>query len=106
VEFCFQLGNHEKIKEGETKKILRNSLSGILPDEIRDRQDKKGFVTPGEDKWLRGPLKSLLHIDFQDHAFINHDKATKVVQDYILGKRANSLLVWRLISLNHWLKRL
>jgi asparagine synthase (glutamine-hydrolysing) len=106
VEFCFQLGNHEKIKEGETKKILRNSLDGILPDAIRDRQDKKGFVTPGEDKWLRGPLKSLLQVDFQAHSFIDHEKATRVIQDYILGKRTNSLLAWRLISLNHWLKRL
>jgi asparagine synthase (glutamine-hydrolysing) len=106
VEFCFQLGNHEKIKEGETKKILRNSLDGILPDAIKNRQDKKGFVTPGEDKWLRGPLKGLLHVDFSDHQFIDHEKAARVIHDYFLGKRANSLLAWRLVSLSHWLKRL
>lgn len=105
VEYCFQLGNHEKIKEGETKKILRNAMDGILPEGIKTRQDKKGFVTPGEDKWLRGPLKSLLHVDFKDHPFVNNDKARKVVADYIQGK-PNSLLTWRIISLHHWLKML
>lgn len=105
VEFCFQLGNHEKIKEGETKKILRNAMDGILPDDIKNRQDKKGFVTPGENRWLRGPLKSLLDVDFKDHSFINNQKAGKVIHDYINGKN-NSLLAWRLVSLNYWLKML
>ena len=105
VEFCFRLGNHEKIKEGETKKILRNALDGILPDPIKNRQDKKGFVTPGENKWLRGPLKSLLNIDFSHHPFIDNQKAQKVIQSYLNGKN-NSLLAWRLVSLNYWLKML
>lgn len=105
VEFCFGLDNYEKIKEGETKKILRNALSGILPDEIRDRQDKKGFVTPGENSWLRGPLKSLLNVDFSDHDFIDHNKVQKVISDYVNGNQ-NSLLAWRLVSLNYWLKML
>jgi asparagine synthase (glutamine-hydrolysing) len=105
VEFCFELDNYEKIKEGETKKILRNALSGILPDEIRDRQDKKGFVTPGENKWLRGPLKNLLHVDFNDHDFIDNRKAKNVINSYVNGNQ-NSLLAWRLVSLNYWLKML
>jgi asparagine synthase (glutamine-hydrolysing) len=103
VSFCFELSNHEKIKEGETKKILRNALSGVLPDEIRDRQDKKGFVTPGEDKWLRGPLRSLLNIDFKDHPFIDNKKAKMVVANY-LKNGTDSLLTWRLVTLNYWLK--
>ncbi len=105
VEFCFQLGNNEKIKEGETKKILRNAMKDIIPDEIKNRQDKKGFVTPGEDKWLRGPLKSLLSVDFKDYSFIDYRLAKQAITDYVNGQR-NSLLVWRLISLNYWLRML
>jgi hypothetical protein len=40
----------------------------LLPAAVAARKDKKGFVTPGEVKWLRGPLKYLLdnpsHADF------------------------------------------
>jgi asparagine synthase (glutamine-hydrolysing) len=105
VEFCFQLDNREKIQEGETKKILRSALDGILPDAIRDRQDKKGFVTPGEDKWLRGPLRNLLNVDFADHPFIDNKKARQVIREYREGK-GNSLLAWRLVTLHYWLKML
>lgn len=105
VEFCFQLDARLKIREGETKKILRDAMEGILPDEIRSRQDKKGFVTPGEDRWLRGPLKSLLNTDFSNHPFIDQKKAGQAIHDYIGGKN-NSLLAWRLVTLNHWLRTL
>ena len=27
-------------------------MSGIIPDKIRDRKDKKGFITP-EERWIK-----------------------------------------------------
>ena len=53
VEFAFSLNDSDKINQGETKYILRQSLQSILPPKIINRKDKKGFVTPGEVKWLR-----------------------------------------------------
>lgn len=103
VQYCFQLGNQEKIKDGETKSILRNAMTGILPDDIRLRQDKKGFVTPGEDKWLRGPLRFLLDVDFKDHDFIDNEKVKRVIKEFLHGGN-NGLLAWRLASLHHWMK--
>lgn len=104
VEFVFNLDNHHKIDRGETKKILRNSMVGVLPEKIRMRQDKKGFVTPGEERWLRGPLKPLLNVDFSNFDFIDGKKAKKVVDEFVKGK-PGSQLAWRLVSLNYWLKK-
>jgi len=103
VEFGFSLTEADKIKNGETKKILRSSLAGILPQAIQNRQDKKGFVTPGEDLWLRHALKSMLQVDFSDYSFIDNKKARKEIENYLNGAN-NGKFVWRLVSLNYWLK--
>lgn len=103
VEFGFSLTEADKIKNGETKKILRSSLAGILPQAIQNRQDKKGFVTPGEDLWLRHALKSMLQVDFSDYSFIDNKKAKKEIENYLNGAN-NGKFVWRLVSLNYWLK--
>jgi asparagine synthase (glutamine-hydrolysing) len=46
-----------KIRDGWTKFLLRESAVGLMPEVVRRRADKVGFITP-EDEWLRGPLRS------------------------------------------------
>lgn len=41
VEFAFTLPDDAKIHQGRTKRILRDSMNGILPDAITNRTDKK-----------------------------------------------------------------
>jgi len=105
VEFVFSLSDEDKIKNGTTKFILRNSLKDILPEKVAERKDKKGFVTPGEVKWLRGPLKYLLESDLREMDFINQKKAIKVIRQFKGGNDKSANLVWRLATLNDWLKR-
>ena len=52
VEFLFTLPSNHKIREGWTKRILRNSMNDILPKEIAWRTDKKGFWPP-QDEWMK-----------------------------------------------------
>ena len=40
-----------KIRNGMTKSIMREALKGILPEKVRLRTSKLGFVT-AEDKWI------------------------------------------------------
>lgn len=54
VEFLFTLPASYKISEGWTKRILRYSMSDILPPEITWRTDKMGFQPP-QEKWLKAP---------------------------------------------------
>ena len=39
-------------EDGTTKRVLRSSFRGLVPDGILDRRDKIGFATP-EESWLR-----------------------------------------------------
>ena len=41
---------------GDTKRVLRRAMYGILPERVRTRRDKLGFATP-EEAWFRGPLR-------------------------------------------------
>ena len=102
VEFAFSLNDDDKFSNGITKLILRKSLGEFMPKKIVDRTDKKGFVTPGEIKWLRGPLKELLNINYDQLSFINKSKAEEVVKGFKNGENKNSNLIWRLATLNHW----
>ena len=104
VEFGFSLNETDKVKDTWTKYILRESLAGILPESIRNRKDKKGFVTPGEKKWLAGPLKHLLDFDPSKISFLDAKLAKTVLAEYKAGNTKHANLVWRMATLNHWLK--
>lgn len=69
VTQAFSLPDESKIGGGYTKRILREAMSGILPDSIRLRTNKIGFTSP-LDAWMRGSLRewvmdSIASRDFQ-----------------------------------------
>lgn len=103
AEFAFSLPDDCKMEAGITKRILRESMHGILPDAIAHRKDKKGFVTPGEVKWLRGPLRFLLDQKFDDLEFLRKDRVTKVIKEFKSGDNTHAVLVWRLVVLKFWM---
>lgn len=51
VEFVLSLPAEYKIYKATTKRILRDAMVGLVPEEILTRKDKKGFPAP-EKKWL------------------------------------------------------
>lgn len=104
AEFVFALSDQHKISGGITKKVLRDSMQGIMPDAIIGRKDKKGFVTPGEVKWLRGPLKHLLDQPLDDIDFIRKREAALLISNFKRGDNRDAQLVWRIVVLNWWIK--
>ena len=52
AEFVMGLPEDFKLADATTKQVLRRGLQGVLPDRIRTRMDKMGFVTP-EEVWIR-----------------------------------------------------
>jgi asparagine synthase (glutamine-hydrolysing) len=52
VEFVLGLPDEFKIANGATKRVLREAMRGVLPEPVRRRVDKMGFVT-AEETWVR-----------------------------------------------------
>lgn len=105
VEFAFTLSREDKINNrAETKSILRESMKGVLPKAVYERKDKKGFVTPGEVKWLNGPLKFLMDINYERFDWLNQGELKQTVERYQRGDTSQAALVWRIACTHYWLK--
>lgn len=60
----------QKIRRGWTKYVMRQALTGTLPEKIRLRKSKLGFVTP-EDEWFKGDLSARVHRIFENVLFLD-----------------------------------
>lgn len=95
------------INKGYTKQILRQGLKNILPEKIRKRKDKLGFVT-NEDQWFRvQPFKDfildILHSSaFQKRGYIDHENAILIYRKHLNGSVNASQEIWKWINLELW----
>ncbi|MFM7079639.1 MAG: asparagine synthase (glutamine-hydrolyzing) [Bacteroidota bacterium] len=106
VEFAFALRDSDRVDGVTTKRILRDAMKRVIPDAIYNRRDKKGFVTPGESKWLRGPLRFLTDgLEQRLPDFIDKKKACSVIEDYRNGRNDQASLVWRLAVFCYWMNK-
>lgn len=109
AEFVLGLPDEFKLSGGMTKRVLREGMSGILPDAIRDRTDKLGFVTP-EEIWLRETAPDLFREKLKEAiavsgGILRKDEAVRMLEDMISGRLRFSYLPWRLISFGEWVKQ-
>lgn len=105
VQLCFSMPNDHKVHRGETKRVLRKAMRGIVPDDVLDRKDKTGFITPGHIKWLRGELKFLLDGSWTELDGLADPSAIKKVLDrYHHGDNTHALFVWRLAMLRQFVR--
>ena len=65
VEFIFSLPSQFKIRDGYTKRVLRDGMHGVVPEKIRWRVRKLGFATP-ERTWQKTALKPLIEAAIRD----------------------------------------
>lgn len=106
VEFNLRLGNSHKITGGDTKRVLRTAMKGILPEDVRTRRDKLGFATP-EQRWFRGPLRSLVEAGVQDTlsrypGLLVNDATERLTREMLDGHRPLDFTLWRIINLGMW----
>ena len=82
-------------------------MSGLLPEDICNRMDKLGFVTP-EEVWVKnvapdifiGKIKKAIEIS----GGVIKEDALKITEDIISGKKSFDFLIWRIISFSDWLE--
>jgi asparagine synthase (glutamine-hydrolysing) len=68
VAFCFSLPTVSKINPQMTKRILRESMKGLMPESIRLRMTKIGFTNPMIE-WFRGNLKPYILDSIRSQSF-------------------------------------
>jgi asparagine synthase (glutamine-hydrolysing) len=108
VEYLFSLPSEQKINEGVTKVVLRQALKGILPEEVRNRHDKMGFVTP-EDVWFRTALRDPIHQiinskTFADRGYFDIRKVNESFRQHCAEKKNISFTIWRWVSTELWFR--
>jgi asparagine synthase (glutamine-hydrolysing) len=109
VEWLAVMPPELKLRRGMTKVVLREAMSGILPEEVRLRRDKMGFVTP-QDQWLRVELRPQIEALFKSESFNSRPywKAERIREwygRYCSGRAEVGPTVWRWVNLECWLRR-
>ena len=72
VCFAFSLPAESKLGGGYTKRILRQAMRGLMPEEIRTRKTKIGFNSP-LPQWFAGPLKEWLRERTNERSFVQSE---------------------------------
>lgn len=109
VEFNLALGNSHKIVHGDTKRVLRRAMKGILPEPVRNRRDKLGFATP-EQVWFRGPLRGLIRDGVEATlkrfpGLLNPENTRALASDMLEGRRNVDFTLWRIVNMSLWADR-
>ncbi len=102
VEYTFSLPISQKINNGLSKIVYRNAMKDILPEPIRTRKTKLGFVT-AEPFWLReNMIKELFLNEYnkipKDH-LLNQHQILKVFSDFLDNKAPFSTMYWKTFNL-------
>jgi asparagine synthase (glutamine-hydrolysing) len=108
LKFLFSLDESAIIHAGWNKRILRESMDGILPDMISKRRNKIGFTTP-EAEWFRRIAPSLLEIfrsdSFASRPWFDAPSVVALFEDYIAHpENHGTLMFWRLLNIELWMR--
>jgi asparagine synthase (glutamine-hydrolysing) len=96
VDFIFSLPAAYKIN----KLLQREALKGVIPEKVRLRKDKMGFVTP-EEKWLRENKENIKRLFLKDNPYFEKEKVLNLLNK----ENAKLSELWRFINLELWLKK-
>ena len=105
VEFAARLPDRLKLRGFTTKRILREALRGLLPEEILTRR-KMGFPVPfGE--WTRGRWQPvvrdvLLDRRTRERGLINPAAVEQLLSAHRDGATAGGDAIWALVNLELW----
>jgi len=107
VSFAWGLPQHFKIRDGQTKWLLRQVLYRHVPRSLIDRP-KMGFGVP-IDSWLRGPLRGwaeeLLSAKSLEANGLNPALVKQRWAEHQSGKRNWQYPLWTVLMLQAWMAK-
>jgi asparagine synthase (glutamine-hydrolysing) len=107
VEWTAELPTSSKLKGGNGKRILKEALRPLLPEEVLFRK-KMGFAVP-LDMWFRGSLKDRMMASLEGSALVdcgvfNPNSLRQIGKDHRSGRRNYSAVLWALLMFEGFLK--
>jgi asparagine synthase (glutamine-hydrolysing) len=105
VEFAARLPDRLKLRGFTTKRILRESVRGLLPESILTRP-KMGFPVPFAG-WMRGAWNGvaqdvLLDRRARERGLMNPRAVAALLRDHRDGRRSAGDAIWALLNLELW----
>ncbi len=107
LKYLFSLPDEAIIKNGWNKNVLRKAVKGLVPERIRLRKNKIGFTTPEYQWFLR--MKNRIYQIFLSESFagrkyFNQTEVLKAFQEFIEGKNDDTMVFWRMLNLEIWMR--
>lgn len=104
---AFKMPIDYKLRDGITKYVVREGLKDVLPEKIRTRYSKLGFVTP-EDQWINNSPE-VFRKEIEDAAktlapLVRKDKVMEWYGRIEGNVQRMDFMPWRLICASHWVK--
>jgi asparagine synthase (glutamine-hydrolysing) len=108
VEFTSSLPERLKLRRWTTKYVLRQSMKGVLPEQILTRP-KMGFPVP-IGAWFRGEYASVLDeyvlsSRAVERGIFNAETVRTLVNQHQRGVANHSERLWSLVNLEMWFRR-
>jgi asparagine synthase (glutamine-hydrolysing) len=108
VEFAWRVPLHMKIRDGQSKWLLRQVLYRHVPADLVERP-KAGFGIP-LDAWLRGPLRdwaeSLLdERRLRDEGFFHPAPIREKWSEHLSGRSSWQYHLWDVLMFQAWLEK-
>ncbi len=109
IEFTTRLPDRMKLRGRTTKYLLKKTFADLLPVEILKRP-KWGFGVPLHE-WFRNELREytldlVRDTDSRYRIYFNPDKVEKLTSAHMNGTSDMSRLLWSLVNLEIWLRKL
>lgn len=104
AELAASIPSSLKVKMGEPKYILKQAVRGLVPGEIIDRKDKKGFPTP-INYWFKSSLSPYLKNKLLDKRAIDRGVFNpETVRAMLASRDDNSWELWTLLNVELWFR--
>ena len=106
AEFVFALPSDFLMGDIQTKRVLRESMRGILPEPVRTRWNKQGFVPP-QAVWMRDRLAAAAETYINDPAFSarghwNVSWWQRAIQRFRSGDHHLAASLWKVFIAEAW----
>ena len=90
--------------DGQTKRVLRESMEGVVPNRVLQRRDKIGFSVPESVWWnqLGARQKEQMLDGLRYLPFVNAAQVRRDVMNVTPSTRARGSARWRAINLARW----